>query len=90
MHKEEASQLFGTLSDPNRVKITKMLYNKGELSLLELNGIMNIGNEQLINEVEVLIKSDLITKENDKYKCNETLVLELMSFITTPCGCIKK
>lgn len=90
MHKEEASQLFGTLSDPNRVKITKMLYNKGELSLLELNGIMNIGNEQLIDELELLIKSNLITKENDKYKCNKTLVLELMNFITTPCGCMKK
>ncbi len=85
MHKEEVSELFKVLSHPSRVKIVKMLYHNEKLSFQDLTGRMN--NENLTEHLEVLVKANLIKKENDNYSCNRNLVDDLMSFISKKCGC---
>lgn len=52
MHKDEAARGFAILANPNRVKICKMLYNKGDLSYDELHAIF---------EDEKALKDDLRT-----------------------------
>ena len=44
MHKKEASELFKILGNEDRVKIMKMLYNRGNLTFSELLQIIGCDN----------------------------------------------
>lgn len=89
MHKQEASILFRALSNPNSVKVAKMLYNKGNLSNNELKLIMNIDEKSYNLALKELSDVNLIFV-NEMVELNKPLLEQLLSFITTPCGCMKK
>lgn len=93
MHKQEASILFKALGDESRVKIVKVLYNKGEICACKLLDIVECKQATLSHHLKVLSNLELITCRKDGkqrlYSCNKELVDELMSFVSTPCGCCK-
>lgn len=90
MHKKEASELFNVLGNEDRVKIMKMLYNRGDLTFKELLSIIGCDEKELTDILEKLLYFNLITTDNEIYSCNRELLNELLSFIVTPCGCVKK
>ena len=90
MHKKEASELFNVLGNEDRVKIMKMLYNGGDLTFKELLSIIGCDEKELTDSLEKLLYFNLITTDNEIYSCNRELLTELLSFIVTPCGCVKK
>lgn len=90
MHKKEASELFNVLGNEDRVKIMKMLYNRGDLTFKELLSIIGCDEKGLTDSLEKLLYFNLITTDNEIYSCNRELLTELLSFIVTPCGCVKK
>lgn len=87
MHKKEASELFSVLGNEDRVKIMKMLYNRGDLTFLELIEIIGCNNDELTYSLKMLISANLITFDGNKYSCNKEHLMELLAFIVTPCGC---
>lgn len=87
MHKEEASQLFACLGDPNRVKIVKMLYNNDSLTLKALEQRIGVDSFELKSHLKTLVDANLILNQQEVYRCNKELVDTLMSFISTRCGC---
>lgn len=90
MHKKEASELFNVLGNEDRVKIMKMLYNRDDLTFKELLSIIGCDEKELTDSLEKLLYFNLITTDNEIYSCNRELLNELLSFIVTPCGCVKK
>lgn len=90
MHKKEASELFNVLGNEDRVKIMKKLYNRGDLTFKELLSIIGCDEKELTNSLEKLLYFNLITTDNEIYSCNRELLNELLSFIITPCGCVRK
>lgn len=90
MHKKEASELFNVLGNEDRVKIMKMLYNRDDLTFKELLSIIGCDEKELTNSLEKLLYFNLITTDNEIYSCNRELLNELLSFIITPCGCVRK
>lgn len=90
MHKKEASELFNVLGNEDRVKIMKKLYNRGDLTFKELLSIIGCDEKELTDSLEKLLYFNLITTDNEIYSCNRELLNELLSFIITPCGCVRK
>ena len=90
MHKKEASELFNVLGNEDRVKIMKMLYNRCDLTFKELLSIIDCDEKELTDSLEKLLYFNLITTDNEIYSCNRELLNELLSFIVTPCGCVRK
>lgn len=89
MHKKEASELFKVLGNEDRVKIMKMLYNRGKLTFSELLQIIGCDNAELTNSLNILIGVDLVSYDGNEYSCNKDHLNELLSFIVTPCGCTR-
>lgn len=87
MHKDEASYGFYILSKPDRVKISKMLYVRGDLSFDDLLYIIEEEKEELEKDLNLMIKGNLITKNGEIYSINKDYVDSLLDFIKTPCGC---
>lgn len=87
MHKDEAARGFAILANPNRVKICKMLYNKGDLSYDELHAIFE-DEKALKDDLRILIEGGFVVVI-DKYSLRKGYVDSLMNFIKTPCGCTK-
>ena len=90
MHKQEASELFLVLGNPDRVKIIKFLYNNDIIYTLPMLENLVEFLDELDNNLKVLLENNLLLKKENGYICNKEKVDELMSFITTPCGCMKK
>lgn len=90
MHKNEAAELFKVLSNPECTKICKMLYNKGDLSFNDLILIIGVDSGTLKLLLHPLVEKGLVVKNDDIYKINKEYIDELMSFISTPCGCARK
>lgn len=88
MHKKEAAYLFGILSNEDAVKISKFLYNQGELSFLDLKMIIGCDDFTLNDTLNKMIDANLVIKDKDVYKSNIVLYDELLAFIKTPCGCM--
>ena len=89
MHKKEASELFKVLGKEDRLKITKIIYNLGNLTLSELLQIIGCDNAELANSLNILIGVDLVSYDGNEYSCNKDHLNELLSFIVTPCGCTR-
>ncbi len=92
MHKMEAANLFALLGDGDRVKTLKMLYMREELSELALKMMIGSDDSKFEEDVKLLEKSELIIIKGDgekMYYPNKDKIDELMSFISTPCGCGK-
>lgn len=87
MHKDEAARGFAILANPNRVKICKMLYNKGDLSYEELRAIFE-DETTLKEDLKTLIEGGFVVV-TDKYSLRKGYLDSLMDFIKTPCGCTK-
>ncbi|MDE6407564.1 MAG: helix-turn-helix domain-containing protein [Anaeroplasmataceae bacterium] len=87
MHKDEASRLFASLGDPNRVKIVKMLYHNETLSVEALTQIMDLSSLELKSHLSLLCEVGLVKKQNEEYCCNKELLDTLLAFIPTRCGC---
>ncbi len=87
MHKDEAAAGFAILSNPSRVKITKFLYTKGDLSHDDLLYITGDSEEELNESLELMEKGSLIIKNEDSYSINKDYVDSLMEFVRVPCGC---
>lgn len=90
MHKQEASELFLVLGNPDRVKIMKFLYNNDIIYTLPMLENLVEFLDVLEKNLKVLLENNLLLKKENGYICNKEKVDELMSFITTPCGCMKK
>lgn len=90
MHKQEASELFLVLGNQDRVKIMKFLYNNDIIYTLPMLENLVEFLDELDNNLKVLLENNLLLKKENGYICNKEKVDELMSFITTPCGCMKK
>lgn len=88
MHKDEAARGFAILSNPNRVKICKMLYNKGELSFDELLMLTGVTTESLKQDLKMLVDGGFVIIQ-DKYMIRKGYIDSLMDFIKQPCGCTK-
>ncbi|MDE7214076.1 MAG: helix-turn-helix domain-containing protein, partial [Anaeroplasmataceae bacterium] len=79
MHKDEASRLFASLGDPNRVKIVKMLYHNSTLSVERLSQMMDLSSLELKAQLNVLIEVGLVKKQNEDYCCDKELLDTLLS-----------
>ncbi len=90
MHKEEASYLFSVLGNPNSVKIAKMLYNKGDMDISNLEKLIKTTPEEFMKALSNLLEAKLVLLEATLYKINKPLLENLLAFIVTPCGCCKK
>lgn len=90
MHKQEVSELFLVLGNQDRVKIMKFLYNNDIIYTLPMLENLVEFLDELENNLKVLLENNLLLKKENGYICNKEKVDELMSFITTPCGCMKK
>ena len=90
MHKDEAATGFSILANPNRVKIAKMLYVKGDLSFDDLSNLIDENNECLIKSLNIMVTSSLIKKNGEMFSINKEYVDELLDFIKTPCKCSHK
>lgn len=88
MHKDEAARGFLLLSDPNRVKICKILYNQGDLSFDEIAVKMDLTEADLKKELKMLVDGGLVAI-CDKYTIRRGYIDSLLDFIKTPCGCCK-
>ncbi len=92
MHKQEASILFKALSEPNRVKIVKVLYHNKEFCVNELLNKVDCGQSTLCFHLKTLVNVNLLRQRKDGrktyYSCNKELVDQLMSFIPTRCKCM--
>lgn len=87
MHKEEASVLFAGLGHPDRVKIVKMLYHNETLSITQLLERMGIDAANIELHLQALKELKIVKLEGYYCSCNKELIDQLMSFITTKCGC---
>lgn len=87
MHKQEASYLFSLLSDGDRVKIIKVLYNNDEVPYAKFNQIVDCDKNTLDTHLSLLVEGNLLVCNQSIYKCNKELVDELMEFVKKPCGC---
>jgi ArsR family transcriptional regulator, arsenate/arsenite/antimonite-responsive transcriptional repressor len=94
MHKKEASRLFKALSDESRLRIVKILYDKGTMCACKLLEIVDCGQPTLSHHMSVLVQSGLVVAVKDgkwiHYTCNKELVDLLMGFFSTPCACVEK
>lgn len=89
MHKDQAAQLFGALSEPTRVKCMKLLYHNGEMDREKLALCNGVDEEKIKAETAVLADAGLIFVNGNVCRCNKQLLDELTSFIATPCGCVR-
>lgn len=87
MHKDEASQGFKILSNPDRVKICKFLYTKGDFTYEDLLMITNNSEDELNESLKMLVDGSLVIKNSDTYSINKEYIDTLLDFIKTPCGC---
>ncbi len=89
MHKDEAAYEFAILANPDRVKIAKFLYVKGDLSYEDLLAVTGVSKEELDEHIKAMVEGDLILKKDDLYSANKPYIDDLMEFVRTPCGCCK-
>ena len=92
MHKMEAANLFALLGDGDRVKTLKMLYMRDELSELALKMMVGSDDSKFDEDIKLLEEAELIIVKRGyetTYYPNKGKIDELMSFISTPCGCGK-
>ncbi len=87
MHKDEAAYGFSVLSKPDRVKIAKMLYVRGDLSFDDLLFMIGEDQEELKEDLKLMLEASLIVKNNEIYSINKEYVDSLLDFIKKPCGC---
>ncbi len=88
MHKDEAAKGFFVLGQPDRVKIIKMLYNRGSLTFVQLLSLIGCSEEELKQHLDVLIQNGFVS-QNGSYSVQKDYVDELLDFLRTPCGCSK-
>lgn len=89
MHKQEASILFGVLSDEDRLKMMKVLCVKGNMGVNDLLTLVNSEEKKFDKDLSILLCNNLVSTNEGLLVANIDLVTELMSFITTPCKCMK-
>ena len=91
MHKQEASYLFSILSNGERVKILKFLYNnKIVYSFDMIKAFVDLNEEELKSSLDLLLDNNLILSKDNGYMANYQFIDELMDFIRTACGCSHK
>ena len=90
MHKQEASELFSTLGNPDRVKMMNFLYNNDIVYTLPMLENLVDSLDELGDNLKILLENNLLLKKENGYVCNKEKIEELMNFIITPCGCMKK
>ncbi len=86
MNRFEAAQIFGLLSDADQLKIVKMAYNHG---IVTLNGIvekMGIGENEAMQKIMALVGGNLLVVASDGYAANKPLLEEAMGFLNHACG----
>ena len=86
MNRFEAAQIFGLLSDADQLKIVKMAYNHG---IVTLNGIvekMGIGENEAMQKIMTLVGGNLLVVASDGYAANKPLLEEAMGFLNHACG----
>ena len=89
MHKQEASILFGVLSDEDRLKMMKFLCVKGNMGVNDLLTLVNSEEKKFDKDLSILLCNNLVSTNEGLLVANIDLVNELMNFITTPCKCMK-
>lgn len=91
MHKQEASYLFSILSNGERVKILKFLYNNKIVYTFDMiKAFVDLNEEELKSSLDLLLNNNLILSKDNGYMANYQFIDELMDFIRTPCGCSHK
>lgn len=72
--KRDTVKVFKALSDPNRIRIVKML-EAGELCVCEVREVLNLSNSTVSKHLSVLRDADLIVDRKDgkwvNYRLNE-------------------
>ena len=87
MHKQEASYLFSILSNGERVKILKFLYNNKIVYTFDMiKAFVDLNEEELKSSLDLLLDNNLILSKDNGYMAN----YQFMDFIRTPCGCSHK
>lgn len=89
MHKDEAAQLFGVLSHPVRVKTMKMLYHNGALTKEQLATMNGITTEDIVPHIELLCSVGFVNTDHELCMIDKDRLHDLLTFIPTPCGCVK-
>lgn len=89
MYKEQASNLFKALAEPNRLKIVKLLINNDEICACDLLSIVDCKQATLSHHLKVLFDSGLLLSrkegKNIIYSVNKVLYRELVLFMDDEC-----
>ena len=89
MKKEHAAKLFKSLSDPNRLKIVKLLQNNEEICACRLLDIVDCKQATLSHHLSVLAEDELVLSrregKNVIYRANLPLIRELIDFMSDSC-----
>ena len=87
--KRETVKVFKALSDPNRVRIVKML-EAGELCLCEVREVLDLSNSTVSKHLSILRDADLILDTKDgkwvNYRLNNR---SNNSFVRSQLGLVK-
>ena len=89
MNKERAAGIFKSLSDPNRLKIVKLLLNNEEICACKLLGAVDCKQATLSHHLSVLTAVGLLEYRRDGknviYSCNRRLIKEVIDFMSESC-----
>ena len=87
--KRETVKVFKALSDPNRIRIVKML-EAGELCVCEVREVLDLSNSTVSKHLSILRDADLILDTKDgkwvNYRLNER---SANSFVRSQLGLVK-
>lgn len=91
MNSDQASQLFGTLSSPIRLRIFQQLLAKGSVGIIagDLAKQLDIAPNNLSFHLKTLTTAGLVYNQQIgrcvHYYANLSLMMELVSFMTANC-----
>ena len=89
MNKERAARIFKSLSDPNRLKIVKLLLNNDEICACQLLDVVDCKQATLSHHLSVLAADGLLEYRRDGknviYSCNRKLIREVIDFMSDTC-----
>ena len=87
--RRESVKVFKALSDPNRIRIVKML-QAGELCVCEVREVLDLSNSTVSKHLSILRDADLILDTKDGKWVNYRLnVRSSSSFVRSQLGLVK-
>lgn len=86
MNRFETADIFYLLSDPDQLKIVKMTYHHGNLTVEELISALGIPENAVLSKLSALVNGGLLHLTSNGYDCNRGKVEEALGFLSHHCG----